>query len=141
MLSKLIDSYLEYLISHPEIFLEIQVYTMIMVPFNIIMFMNRKEMIKGVTGGNTFWEAPEQYAYIAIWVSFPVFTYNGIFEKEMPSLVAYFFFGVVGYTLGGRWIFEWLLAFRAGKSEVTETTTNTKRAIVIDEKEVKQETK
>ncbi len=90
-------------------------------------------MIEGSAGDNTFWESPEQWGYIFMYLATPITAYSAYFHVELSSWVWYFCFGVVGYTIGGRWIFEWVLAVRAGTTKVETETTK----VSVEKKEVK----
>lgn len=90
-------------------------------------------MIEGSAGENTFWESAEQWGYVWLYVAAPITCYSAYFKVELPFWVWWFNVGVAGYTIGGRWIFEWVLAVRAGSTKVETESTK----ISVEKKEVK----
>lgn len=75
-------------------------------------------MIAGAHGKNASWESPEQYSYVGKWVVFPIVTFSASFRYDLPTYMWYFVYGLTAYVIGGRWIFEWALALRAGSTKV-----------------------
>lgn len=132
---KLIDSYLQYLATNPGKVDSIIVWTFSTFIIWIIMFMYREKIIKGMSGENGLFESPEVVGYILCWVFPPIINYSAFFNVELPNWVWWFLASGIAYTLGGRWLFEWVLALRAGSTRV-ETTTTT----VTDPPKVKTET-
>lgn len=122
---KMIDSYFEYLTTHPTMLNSIGLWTVTMVFYYFILIKYRQLMIEGSRGENSFWEMPEQWGYIWLYVSGPITAYSAYFNSELPSWVWWFNVGIAGYTIGGRWIFEWALAIRAGSTKVEHETKTT----------------
>lgn len=118
---KLFDTYLEYLTNHPDTVNSIILWTITMFFYYFILMRYKTKMIEGASGGN-FWESPEQWGYLWLYLSGPITAYSAFFKAELPVYVWWFNIGVTGYTIGGRWIFQWLLALRSGSTRV-ETDT------------------
>jgi hypothetical protein len=136
----LLEKYLDFLYAHPQMINSIILWNITMVFVYFILIKYRTKMIEGSAGSNTFWEMPEQWGYIWLYVAAPITCYSAFFNSELPSWVWWFNVGVAGYTIGGRWIFEWVLAIRSG-SKVVETTTTTTTTPSVEKIEIKQETK
>lgn len=135
---KLIDSYIEYLTNHPTMLNSIGLWTTTMLFVYFILLRYKSKMIDGSAGDNKFWEMPEQWGYIWLYVAAPITCYSAYFNSELPAWVWWFNVGVAGYTIGGRWIFEWVLAIRTGSSKVetesTKVTLETKETKTTEEK-------
>lgn len=128
-MTKLFESYLAYLAAHPGRVDSIILWTVTMMMVWFMLFRYRNLMMRGMSGTNGLFEAAEQVAYISHWIWPPIVCYSAFFNVELSAWVWYFVIGVIAYTLGGRWLFEWVLALRAGKSSVessqtTKDTTN-----------------
>ena len=115
---EILKSYLTYLAAHPELVNSIILWNISMFFIYFILLKYRTKMIEGSAGQNTFWEMPEQWGYIWLFVSAPITCYSAFFNQPLPDWVWWFNCGVAGYTIGGRWIFEWVLALRSGKNSV-----------------------
>lgn len=118
----LFEKYIQFLIDHPDMVNSIILWTMTMATVWFIMFKYRLKMIAGSEGANKFWEMPEQVGYMLNWVWPPVLCFSAYFKVELPVWVWYFMAAGVAYTVGGRWLFEWVLALRAGKTSVEESS-------------------
>jgi hypothetical protein len=94
-----------------------------------ILIKYRTKMIQGSEGANSFWEMPEQWGYLWLYIASPITCYSAFFNVELPSWVWWFNAGVAGYTIGGRWIFEWVLAVRSGATKVESTKVEVKSEI------------
>lgn len=90
-----------------------------------ILFKYRAAMIKGAEGTNGLWELNEQVSYVFLWLISPLLTYSAFFNAELPVWCWYLLVFGVAYTLGGRWILEWILAFKSGSAKV-ESSENEK---------------
>jgi hypothetical protein len=123
---ELIDSYFKYLSNHPTMLNSIGLWTVSMTMVYIILFKYRERMIAGMSGANNLWDSPEIIGYIVCWIFPPVLFYSAFFNVELPSWVWYFTAFCVAYTLGGKWLLEWVLAFKAGATKV-DTDTETKQ--------------
>lgn len=134
----LLNRYLTFLMQNPSMINSIVLWNITMGFVYFILIKYRTKMIEGSEGANTFWEMAEQWGYIWIYVAAPITCYSAFFDIKLPDMVWYFNFGVAGYTIGGRWIFEWVLALRAGSTKV-ETTTE--KAELKTSTETKTETK
>lgn len=115
---RLINSYFEYLATHPDKVNSILLWTMTMAVVWFMQFRYRVKMIDGMSGDNKLFEAAEQVAWILNWVWPPIVCYSAFFNVELSNWIWYFTFGCIAYTLGGRWLFQWVLALRAGSTEV-----------------------
>lgn len=132
-MNELIRKYTEFLANHPEAVISIQVFTVVMVCYYIVLFMYRKVMIEGSKGTNGILEVSEQYSYMGLWFIPPVVVFSGIFKYDLPTPMWYFIGAYVAFVLGGRWLFMWALAWKAGKTEVTETKTTVKEETTVTE--------
>lgn len=132
---KLLDTYFKYLESHPDLIQSIILWNITMFFVYFLLIKYRTKMIEGSAGENKFWEAPEQWGYIWLYVSAPITCYSAYFKTELPAWVWYFNVAITLYTIGGRWLLQWVLAVRAGTTKVeTETTQVTlKETKTIDE--------
>lgn len=141
---RVIDSFLNYLSQYPDKVESMFIWIIVNTIVYWFLIRNRTNMVDGASGGNKFFELPEQYGYISLYVVFSIVTYSSFFRYELPVMVWYFIMGLVMYIVGGRWLFDWALAFRAGKTEVTETTINTPTGNAsqkIEKTEIKEDTK
>lgn len=134
-MGKLLDTYLKYLESHPDQITSTILWNITMFFVYWVLIKYRTKMIDGSTGENKFWEAPEQWGYVWIYISAPIVCYSAYFKTELPAWVWYFNVAITLYTIGGRWLLQWVLAVRAGTTKVeTETTQVTlKETKTIDE--------
>lgn len=126
-MKNLIEAYLQYLANHPGRVDSIILWTISMVFVYIILFMYRKKMIEGASGEDTFFQLPEQVNYLLHYVWPPITFYAAYFDAKFQVYVWVLILGIIAYLIGGRWIFEWVLALRSGKAnvEIKETTTTT----------------
>ncbi len=137
-MQKLIDTYLNYLSSHPDVVNSIILWTMTSILITIILLKTERERIDGSKGTNKIWESAEQIIHIMSWIFPYVMTFAIYFKVEgMYTLAWYLLIGGLAYAIGGRWIFEWALAFITRSKTVSQTTTQTSEEKV----EVKEETK
>lgn len=83
-----------------------------------ILFKYRAIMIKGAEGTNGLWELNEQVSFVFLWLISPILTYSAFFGADLPVWCWYLLVFGVAYTLGGRWILEWILAFKSGSAKV-----------------------
>lgn len=117
----LLTKYFENLANNPERIDAIYLWTLSTFVVWTVMVVYRKKMIEGASGDNGFFETAEQVTYIMTWM-FPAITFYSVYFKvELSSWVWYFMTGVTAYAIGGRWIFEWVLALRSGSSKVDDT--------------------
>lgn len=121
---RLFDSYLEYLSTHPGRVDSIILWTLTMAVVWFIQFKYREKMLTGMSGVNALFEAPEQVAWILNWCWPPIVAYSAYFNQELSLMIWYFIYAAIAYTLGGRWIFEWVLALRAGATKVESREEN-----------------
>jgi len=126
---QLIESYLEYLSANPGRVDSIILWTLTMIVVWTIQFWYRKTMITGMSGANGLFESAEQVAYILNWIWPPVLCYSAYFNQELSQWIWYFIYAAIAYTLGGRWLFEWVLALRAGATKVEESKEETKAEV------------
>lgn len=118
---KLFDSYLDYLSSNPGEFTSLILWIITSTLITIVLFKRRKDMIEGIKGLNGFMESAESVTYLICWIFPYIVNYAAFFQAELPLWCWYFMSGCIAWALGGRWLFEWALALRAGSTTVTET--------------------
>lgn len=119
----LIDSYLTYLSGHPSLINSIILWNTTNFFVWWILIRYRKVMITGAEGENGLWELTEQVSYILLWLISPILTYSAYFNADLPTGCWYLLGGSLAYTLGGRWLLQWALAFKSGSAKV-ETEEN-----------------
>jgi hypothetical protein len=119
---RLINSYLEYLATHPDKVDRIILWTVTVSVIWFVMFRLKPTMVDGAKGTDKLLQLAEQIGYITLWLLTPILSYFAYF-KDSES-VLYFLGGIVAYTIGGRWLFQWALAFRSGKTIVEENKPN-----------------
>jgi len=92
----------------------------------------RREAIDGMKGSNKFWEGHEQTIYWSLMAMWPI-VFKAAFISNVPVEVWYFVGFLMGFSLLGRSILDYALAF-FGRPSVkkeepikvtTETTTET----------------
>lgn len=115
---ELLTTYLRYLTAHPELVNSIILWNITMGFVYGVLFSLKKEMVEGSKGRNELLEANEQVMYLLNWVWPPIVCYAAYFTVALDVWVWAFVIGIIGYTIGGRWIFEWALAFKSGKSSM-----------------------
>lgn len=93
--------------------------------FNLLRL--KPVMVEGAKGVNGLFESNEQVIYLLNWVWPGILSYAAFFNAEFNVWVWGLIASIIGYTIGGRWLFEWALAFKTGKSSVESSTeTNVK---------------
>lgn len=119
----LFETYLRYLESHPDLINSIILWniTMFFVYVNLIRL--RPTMVDGAKGTNGLFESNEQVIYLLNWVWPGILSYAAFFNATFNIWVWGLTASIIGYTIGGRWLFEWALAFKTGKSTVGPETT------------------
>jgi polyferredoxin len=92
----------------------------------------RERAITGMEASNKFWEGHEQTIYWALMAIWPI-VFKAAFISDVPTAVWYFVGFLIGFSLLGKSVLDYALAFlgRApiAKDQVkitTETTTETK---------------
>lgn len=115
---RFINSYLEYLATHPDKVNSIILWTVTVGVIWFLMFRLKRVMVQGATGVDGLLQLAEQIGYIVLWLLTPIISYFAYFKESESTL--YFLGAVVAYTIGGRWLFQWALAFRSGKTTVEE---------------------
>lgn len=123
---KLYESYLEYLSANPGEFTSIILWTLTSIITTTILVVYRKKMVHGATGANGFMESAEQVIWIMNWIWPYVLTFSAFFQAELPDWCWWFMSGCIAWALGGRWLFEWALALRAGVTSVNTSKTEAK---------------
>lgn len=118
---ELLTTYLKYLTAHPERVDSIILWSVTMTLVYVTLFVLRSTMVEGSKGPNKLMDANEQVMYLLNWVWPPIVCYSVFFKDPLNVWVWAFLLGVIGYAIGGRWIFEWALAFKTGKSSVEQT--------------------
>lgn len=119
----LLDSYFDYLSSNPGEFTSIVLWNITSIIITTVLIVYRKKMAHGAAGQNGFMESAEQVIWIMNWVWPYILTYSAFFQAELPSWCWWFMAGCIAWALGGRWLFEWALALRAGATKVNESKT------------------
>lgn len=130
-MQKLIDHYFEYLSNNPGKVDSIYLWTISTLIVWGIMFAYKRTMIEGAKGENKLFELPEIVGYIATWMFVPIIFYAVYFFNPIPDMAWYSILFVIAYTLGGRWILEWILAFKTGQSKVIESES---KKVTVEEK-------
>lgn len=98
-----------------------------------VLLRDRKLMLTGASGQNGLFESSEQVIYIMNWVWPPVVSYSAFFHSELPVWCWWFMAGCIAWALGGRWLFEWALALRAGATTVNDPkTTEVKTKVEVE---------
>lgn len=120
---RFIDSYFEYLATHPTEVNSIILWTITVGVIWFLMFRLKPVMVEGAKGIDKLFQLAEQIGYIVLWLLTPIISYFAYFKDSESTL--YFLGAVVAYTIGGRWLFQWALAFRSGKTTVEDQTQNT----------------
>jgi hypothetical protein len=120
---RFIDSYFEYLANHPTTVNSIILWTVTVCVIWFLMFRLKRLMVQGATGVDGLLQLAEQISYISLWLLTPIISYFAYFKDSESTL--YFLGAIVAYTIGGRWLFQWALAFRSGKTTVEENPTQT----------------
>lgn len=118
---KLLDSYLDYLSANPGEFTSLLLWLITSTIITIVLSKRVKDMIAGIKGVNGFMESAESVTFLTCWLFPYVVNYAAFFQAELPHWVWWFMSGCIAWALGGRWLFEWALALRAGKTTVEET--------------------
>lgn len=136
-MKKLLESYFDYLSSNPGEFTSVNLWLITNVIIYAVLLAYRKKMVHGAAGQNGFMESPEQVMYILNWAWPSILTYAAFFRAEYSVWVWGFMIGCIAWALGGRWLFDWALAFKSGATRVTESKTEVKAEV---KSEVKQET-
>lgn len=131
----LFESYTDYLSSNPGEFTSLIFWFITMAAAYTILIRFRKSMIEGSKGENNKWEPAEQVLYLVNWVWPGVVAHAWFFYQA--EWVKYFMFGIIAWALGGKWLFEWGLAFfRGGKAPAQDapaiTTITDKHIETID---------
>lgn len=116
---RFIESYFEYLATHPDKVNSIILWTITVGVIWLLMFLLKPVMVEGAKGADKLFQLAEQIGYIVLWLLTPIISYFAYFKDSESTL--YFLGAVVAYTIGGRWLFQWALAFRSGKTTVEET--------------------
>jgi len=121
----LFRSYFYHLAKTPDEITAIIKWTVCTLFVWFMLFRYRERAIKGMEGTNLFWEGGEQVTYFTFYAFFPILFHIGFFEKtaEHSMVALYITSGIMVYQVTGRCLFDWALAFRTGKSTVTETGT------------------
>lgn len=122
-LSNFVRAYLEYLTSHPEKIDAIILWTITCGIITIVEFIHKREAIDGSKGKDTFWEIPEYITYMFTWLALNAIAFVIFFQVESMIMYAWWIMGgIIVYAVGGRWIFQWALAFISRKDKVVDDT-------------------
>lgn len=130
----LFSSYVDYLSSNPGEFTSLLLWLITSIIITVVLVRRVKDMVAGIKGVSGFMESAESVTYLMCWCFPYILNYAAFFEAELPAWVWWFMSGCIAWALGGRWIFEWALALRAGSTKVEDSST------VKTQVEVKTET-
>lgn len=84
-----------------------------------VLYKYRERIIKGLEGENGLFQSGEIVIFISLWCTPPVLFYIVFFTEQY--VYGLYFMGIIElYALTGRYIFDWALAVKNGKSEVTQ---------------------
>lgn len=117
---KLFDSYLDYLSANPGEFTSMILWIITSTIITIVLVKRGKDMVHGIKGINGFMESAESVTYLMCWAFPYILNYSAFFQANLPSWVWWFMSGCIAWALGGKWLFEWALALRAGATTVSE---------------------
>lgn len=131
----LFSAYVDYLSGNPGEFTSLILWLMTSILITTVLFKQRKDMINGIKGFDGFMQSAESVIYLMCWIFPYILNYSAFFQAELPVWCWWFMSGCIAWALGGRWLFEWALALRAGKTTVVETSKTD-----IQHKETKTET-
>lgn len=104
------ESYFNHLASNPERIDNLLMWFVCTTFIWFWMIKFRERAITGMEGSNKFWEGHEQVIYWAIMAIWPI-VFKAAFISDIPTLVWYFFGGMIGFALFGRSILDYGLAF------------------------------
>lgn len=129
----LLLTYFQHLIDNPERMDAIGLWTATVGVTYLALYKKQLVIIEGLKGDNKLLEGAETLLWMLFWMTPPIVSYSVYFGKELSSNV--WLFLALGYAYGfmGKWIFNWILAFRSGASKVTVTDTNTQTTEVTNE--------
>lgn len=140
-MNHLFKSYIDYLSANPGEFTSLLLWLITSTIITVVLTRRVKDMIDGIKGVNGFMESAESVTYLICW-SFPyILDYAAFFQAELPSWCWWFMSGCIAWALGGRWLFEWALALRAGATTVSDPSMKTVIERKIETKEQSTETK
>ena len=132
----LINKYTDFLGNHPEVFIAIKVFTLIMIPYYIILFKTKPQFLEGAAGTNKLLEVSEQYSYMGLWFIPPIVVYAAAFKYELPTAMWYFIAGYVGFVLGGRWLLLYLQSLKTGNTDALNKFQESEKTTVIKETKI-----
>jgi uncharacterized integral membrane protein len=136
-MQKIIESYFSYLSQNPIIINSIFQWTLCTLVVWFVEFKYRDRIVSGLEGINKMFESAEVVIFI-VCVMFPPIVFHSVFfNLPFSEWNWYFIIGVIAFAMGGRWIFEWVLALKTGQSSVHEST---KEVIKSETVETKKET-
>jgi len=128
MIEKLFDSFLINHFSNPERFDGLIMWSICTFFIWFWQIKFRERAVKGMEGSNFFWEGHEQTIYWSLMAMWPI-VFKAAFISNVTVEVWYFVGFLMGFSLLGRSILDYALAFfgRAPvkKEEPTETKTET----------------
>jgi hypothetical protein len=137
-MNKIIESYFSNLALNPERLDSMFLWTVTSIIITVVLIKYSKQMVNGLMGKNTLWESPEIVIYLLCWLFPYILNYAAFFKATLPDWVWWFMSAGIAYALMGRWIFDWVLALRAGATSVTESATVTKTETKVEVKQEKE---
>lgn len=122
-MGKAVDAYLAYLAAHPERIDANLQWTFCTVVVWLIIWKFRERILTGMEGANKFLEGNETIVFITLFTTPPLLFYVMFFfvDEGMKILAMWACVGIEAYTVTGRYIFDWGLAFITRQSKVTST--------------------
>ena len=132
-MKNLFESYIDYLSNNPGEFTSLILWSITSTLITTVLFNRRKDMIEGIKGFDGFMQSSESVTYLMCWVFPYILNYSAFFQAELPVWCWWFMAGCIAWALGGRWLFEWALALRAGATSVNDPkTTEVKTKVEVE---------
>ncbi len=138
MIEKLFDSFLMNHFSSSERFDGLIMWTVCTAFIWIQQIKNAPRAIKGMEGSNLFWEGHEQTIYWSLMAMWPI-VFKAAFISNVPVEVWYFIGFLMGFSLLGRSILDYALAFfgrspvKDSSEEPVKITTETKTETTVEQ--------
>lgn len=119
---KIIESYFNHLAGDPERIDRLFFWVLCTVLYWAYRWKFRERMMRGLEGGNQFFEGYEQVIDLFLWMTPPIMYYAS-FITDVPLYVWCTIWGGLGFALFGRSILDYGLAF-LGKEPVNRVTVS-----------------
>jgi hypothetical protein len=121
-MNKIIDSFFINHFSNSERFDNIIIWSVCTFFIWFWQIKFRKQAIRGMEGSNTFWEGHEQTIYWSLLAMWPI-VFKAAFISDVPMPVWYFIGFLMGFSLLGRSVLDYALAF-LGRTPVKKEKDN-----------------